>query len=147
MIECIALTDAYLRDTAEGEKRIFPDPWSLDALKAHILLPYGKNLVALWDGKFCGYLLGSCLCGEGEILRVAVISDYRRRGVGEALVARFLRDLKEEDGEHVFLEVRSKNQTARGLYEKLGFAEIGLRRGYYKEPGDDAVLYQYRIEG
>lgn len=99
-------------------------------------------LVALVDGVIAGFLVSrhvffatSDAAGEREILNVAVDSTYRRQGLGERLLQAEL----ERGGVH-FLEVRESNLAARKLYEKKGFREMAVRKGYYQSPPENAIL-------
>ena len=78
---------------------------------------------------------------ECHLLDIATEEKFRRRGIGAALIRELMKRAGEKDGSVIYLEVREKNQAARGLYEKLGFVPVGKRKDYYKYPTDDAVLY------
>ncbi len=119
------------------EARVFSDPWGEDAVASHLTGGHLCLFVAECDGVLCGYLLASVIPPEGEILRVATLPEQRRRGVGAALCTHFLSVV-----DCAFLEVREGNLAARALYEKLGFSLFGERKGYYKNPMEDACLYR-----
>ncbi|MBR4288588.1 MAG: ribosomal protein S18-alanine N-acetyltransferase [Clostridia bacterium] len=142
MISVLPVLKEHLPLIEQGEKEIFSDAWSKESLDEQLSLPYDKSLVAFFDGIFCGYLIATLIAGEGEILRIATLPAYRKQGVGKKLLCHF-----SEQGENIFLEVRSKNIPARSLYESLGFAVMGTRKNYYKDPYDDAVLYHYQNKG
>ena len=90
-----------------------------------------------------GYALWSVVPGleEAELLRVAVAPDRRRSGLGRALLEGSEPFLKAQGVQLLLLEVRVGNSAARALYQVLGWQEVGLRRGYYRD-GEDAVLYR-----
>ncbi len=118
--------DAYL--VSEMEQVCFDDAWSLPAIESFLqnggvatVLPYG-------------YVLTREAGGETELLRIAVLPQFRGRGYGRELLERV-------KVKNMFLEVRAGNDAARALYEKAGFLQIGNRRGYYWN-GEDAVLYK-----
>ena len=90
-----------------------------------------------------GYIVGRKIPPEGEIYRIAVREDKRRRGIGYRLLSYCLKTERGSGVETVFLEVRSKNIAARELYRSYGFKEISTRRGYYQNPTDDAVIMIY----
>ncbi|MBE6655867.1 MAG: ribosomal-protein-alanine N-acetyltransferase [Ruminococcaceae bacterium] len=119
------------------ENAVFSDPWGENAISAHVESTYLSFLVAEREGAFVGYLLGSVIPPEGEILRVATLPEARRLGVGEALCRSFL-----SLADATYLEVRVSNTAARTLYEKLGFSLVGERKNYYKNPTEDACLYR-----
>ena len=118
----------------------FSDAWSKKDTASVIEASYTRCFVALLEGTVVGYLFTSFLPPEAEILRIATHPDARRRGVGHALMEHFLTLAEEQDVRAVFLEVRSKGTAARALYRSHGFADIGMRRAYYRAPVDDAVL-------
>ena len=80
---------------------------------------------------------------EAEITNVAVDKDFRRIGVGKGLIEK-LKEVGIEKGiKSFFLEVREGNEAARKLYEKCGFKEVGVRRGFYSKPIEDAILMKF----
>lgn len=84
-------------------------------------------------------MIGRAVAGEAEILTLSVNPDARRRGLGAKLVQGFLTEAKMRGAASVFLEVAAPNQTAISLYLGAGFAKVGLRRGYYAQPGGAAI--------
>lgn len=80
------------------------------------------------------------VCGEANLCTVSTAPGFRRRGAARALLGHAFARLAEEGARTVFLEVRAQNAPARALYTALGFAVAGTRRGFYQNPGDDAVL-------
>lgn len=87
-----------------------------------------------------GYIIGRLIAPEGEIYRIATHPDHRGRGIGYRLLSYALKTERGRGLETTFLEVRSKNEPAKALYRAYGFKEIGVRRGYYKNPDDDAII-------
>jgi [ribosomal protein S18]-alanine N-acetyltransferase len=79
---------------------------------------------------------------EWELENVVVAPSSRRKGLGARLLKALMEHARITDSASVFLEVRESNAPARGLYEKLGFKEAGRRKGYYLNPGEDAILYK-----
>jgi len=111
--------------------------------------PHGSVYVCCDEETVAGYVSIAFVLDEGSINNIAVLSAYRRRGIGDALLD-FL------DGQAVrmklaffTLEVRASNQAARALYEKHGYRPVGYRRGFYTKPAEDAVLLTkfYNTEG
>ena len=125
---------------AEMEEKTFSDPWGVKDIFSYVCSESGMCYTALIDGEVVGYIIGRKVIPEGEIYRVAVREDKRQRGIGYRLLSYAL---KTEGGlgvETVFLEVRSKNAAARRLYLSYGFKEISIRKNYYQNPPDDAVI-------
>lgn len=101
-------------------------------------------LVAESGRRVLGYVGAYSVCGETDILTIAVDPDVRRMGIGKKLLDALLTEL-DPDNDAVYLEVRESNEAARTLYTSLGFTEIGVRRGYYRFPTEDAVLYKKEL--
>lgn len=122
------------------EEEIFPDPWGEGAISAHLSSDSTLTLLLESEGGAVGLALGICLGGEGELYRIAVKKDERRRGYGKLLLKSFL-DVLEENGAPVcFLEVRESNAPALSLYHSFGFFLVGKRKKYYKDPPEDALV-------
>ncbi len=126
---------------AEMEQSYFSDPWGKKDIFSYICSEDGMSFVATdEDGAPIAYILGRIIAPEGEIYRIAVREDKRRRGVGYRLLSFALKTERGRGLETVFLEVRSKNAAARALYRAYGFTDIGIRKNYYKDPTDDAIV-------
>ena len=92
------------------------------------------------SGPIAGYIVARETAGELHINNVAVRAEYRRRGIGAALLNRILHEARRRKANAAFLEVRSGNLAAQALYEKSGFKAIARRADYYSEPREDAVV-------
>ena len=91
-------------------------------------------------GQIAGYIVARETAGELHINNGAVREEYRRQGIGSALLTRILEDGKRLGATKAFLEVRAGNFAARALYERCGFSPIARRPNYYSEPQEDAVV-------
>lgn len=138
--ECVYASEEDVKDIAQMETDYFPDSWSGNSVLTHIK---NQRVIAL---KFGETLLGYCIfmtaADEGEILRIAVDKKLRGAGLGKKLLSAVLCEMKEDGTNEVFLEVRSTNQGAIALYKSVGFEEIGIRKGYYRDNGEDARLFK-----
>lgn len=121
------------------ENASFSDPWSITAVENQLQNENSVWLITEENNIPCGYALGSIVCGEAELYRIAVSPDFRRKGLGEAVLSQFIEKCRRREAEKIFLEVRSRNIPAISLYKKAGFEEISLRKGYYGD--DDAVIF------
>ena len=130
-------TEADVGAVCALESAIFSDAWRESDVRGHLTAPHLYLFVYEEAGEILGYLLGSVIPPEGELYRVAVAPSARGRGIGEALCRAFL-----ACSEVCFLEVRRSNDAARRLYERLGFVLTGERKGYYRDPKEDACLYR-----
>ena len=138
MIEIRHLESDDLPFVANLEKMLFSDPWSMESLEEEIAFPFGKSYILLENGTPCAYGLFRLMAGEGEVLRIGTCPEHRRKGFARALMEHFL----SHSSEKVFLEVRAGNAPARSLYEAVGFREISVRPRYYRDPTEDAVIYE-----
>ena len=126
-----------------GLSFVTPRPWS------------EAEIVGLLDSPLCfvleqprGFLMGRVVAGEAELLTIAVEPAARRQGIGAALVAAFLAEVRARRAEVAFLEVAADNLGALGLYAAAGFVESGRRQGYYHAldgSSVDAVVMSCRI--
>jgi len=133
---------ADLDELLPYEDELFgPESWSRQSYQDELADTELRHyLVAELDGKVVGSA-GLLAIGEtAQILTVGVLPDARRRGIGERLVQALLAEAVRRRAAEVLLEVRIDNAAARQLYEKLGFAVIGTRRGYYDQGRVDAVV-------
>lgn len=126
-----------------AEKYCFAEPWTLAMLESELENPLSVIETACRDGKTVGYALGRVVADEAELLKICVLGDYRRQGIAEKLLSELLTKMREKGAAACYLEVRSRNLPAISLYKRLGFAEIGLRRNYYRD--DDAVLMKIEL--
>ena len=133
--------DATRISELEGE--IFSDPWQKKDIFSYICSEDGMCFTALDGDLPIAYVLGRLIAPEGEIYRIAVDEKYRGRGIGYRLLSYALKSERGRGLETVFLEVRSKNASAIALYSSYGFRKMGVRRGYYKNPDDDAIVMIY----
>jgi [ribosomal protein S18]-alanine N-acetyltransferase len=88
------------------------------------------------------FLVAHRIDREWELENIAVAPAARRRGLATMLIEELFRRAREKNSNSIFLEVRESNQLAQSLYEKLGFAKSGLRKGYYQAPPEDAITYR-----
>lgn len=93
-------------------------------------------------GRLAGFALLRCF-DDAELIRIAVDTACRRQGIGEQLLDDLLREVRKREIHDIFLEVRSGNEAAIGLYTKAGFVSVGVRRGYYSNPTEDAIIMRY----
>ncbi len=117
-----------------------PEPWSESQLLSELESPAARLFVAEGDGGVLGFAVFQLAAGEASLYALNVDPNARRKGVGAALLAGALEALKAEGAGQCFLEVRAANAPALALYRRLGFSSAGVRRGFYRDPPDDAVV-------
>ena len=126
---------------AELEREIFSDPWTEKDIASAISVSGSMCYTALGDdGTLYAYVLGRTIAPEGEIYRGATAPERRGRGIAFRLMTFAIKTEKGHGLENLFLEVRSRNLAALKLYSALSFKQIGIRKNYYKDPPDDAIL-------
>jgi ribosomal-protein-alanine N-acetyltransferase len=140
------MTSAHIEEIAKLEKECFSTPWSEDGLKSELDNNFARFFVAFCGGKIAGYIGSHNILGEVYITNVAVFPEFRRNGVGKALVEFLVGEMKAENAEFVTLEVRKSNLNAISLYEKCGFEKVGERKDFYEKPREDAILMTYYIK-
>jgi ribosomal-protein-alanine N-acetyltransferase len=133
------LTYADLAHVMAIERRSFPAPWSLAMFVLELSKPSSVCLGALCRGELIGYLVCSRYQTVWHLMNVAVEPSYRRLGVATALIDRLL-DETRRDGDRYTLEVRVSNDEAIRMYESFGFRSAGVRRRYYHDNNEDALI-------
>ena len=129
-----------LLQVCEIEKDNFSLPWSEKSFLESMEREDTLFLVALDREEVAGYLGCYCVAGEGEITNVAVKSSYRRQGVGGKLLETLYEEAKALHTQEFFLEVRESNEAAIGLYSRQGFVKEGVRKNFYEQPVENAVI-------
>ncbi|MEE1315471.1 MAG: ribosomal protein S18-alanine N-acetyltransferase [Faecalimonas sp.] len=134
------MREADVDGIAELEQVYFCDAWSSKAIADTFRQKQAFVLVAEQAQEILGYAIVYYAADEAELVRIAVDKRYRRQGVGRALLDAVCAQCLEKQMQRLFLEVRGSNQDARALYRGYGFAEDGIRKNFYEEPREDAVL-------
>ncbi|WP_445150082.1 ribosomal protein S18-alanine N-acetyltransferase [Baekduia sp. Peel2402] len=134
------LTYADLPQVIAIERRAYPTPWSLAMFVLELSKPSGVCLAATGpDGAITGYTICSRYDTVWHIMNVSTSPDHRRQGIATTMLRELFERVEESDPRFT-LEVRRSNQGAIDLYTALGFRGAGLRRRYYQDNGEDAVI-------
>jgi tRNA threonylcarbamoyl adenosine modification protein YeaZ/ribosomal-protein-alanine acetyltransferase len=140
----IELKDMSIEDikqVCEIENLSFSMPWSRESFESEISQNnLARYIVAKVDGKIAAYGGMWIILDEAHITNIAVHPEYRGQKIGEKLVMALLQRAKENKAAGITLEVRKSNIAARNLYKKLGFKDSGIRKGYYADTGEDAII-------
>ncbi|HUX46788.1 MAG TPA: ribosomal protein S18-alanine N-acetyltransferase [Desulfosporosinus sp.] len=130
-----------LQNILEVERASFATPWSLDAFKAELKdNEYARYLCLELEGQVIGYMGLWFILDEGHITNIAITPNHRGQHWGEFLMRSVMEKMVEQGMERMTLEVRVSNNPAQSLYERLGFAIAGVRKGYYADTGEDAMI-------
>jgi ribosomal-protein-alanine N-acetyltransferase len=143
-LEIRALTYGDLPHVISIERRAFPAPWSLAMFVLELSKPASICTGALADGELLGYLICSRYHTVWHLMNVAVDVDHRRLGIATRLIEHLLAEAGED--ERYTLEVRVSNAEAIRMYESFGFRSAGVRRRYYHDNNEDALI-MWRTEG
>ena len=145
-MEYVQMTAGHVSQVAALEKACFSDPWSERSVASELENPLALWLVALDGDTVAGYVGSQSVMGEADMMNLAVRSDYRRQGIGKALVQELIAALKNRGVSSLALEVRASNTPARMLYEAVGFRQVGHRPRYYRNPKEDAIILRKEWE-
>ena len=136
----VPMDRSHIKEIAQLERECFSDPWSEASLEEELYNPLASFIVAQRpDGAVLGYAGLHAVMVEGYIDNIAVREDYRGQGIADDLLDVFVR-FGQAHLAFLTLEVRPSNQAAIQLYYKHGFAQVGRRKDYYKQPKEDAII-------
>lgn len=134
------MTADHVAQVAALEAVCFADPWSERSVASELNDPLSLWLVAMEGERLAGYIGSQTVMGETDMMNIAVDPEFRRRGIAEELIGALVAELKAMESHCLTLEVRPSNEPAKALYEKLGFRQVGLRKNYYRNPREDALI-------
>lgn len=143
MIRRVELSDA--RGVYSVERECFPDPYPREFFDDLVQNEHDRFFVAIRDGRIIGYSVATARGKDGHIVSVAVDPQYRRQGIGTALLSAVTRRLIEQGVEQIHLEVRKGNGAAIAFYERMGFRAFSEIRHYYSN-GEDAWVFKRTAE-
>lgn len=143
MIAIRAMQPEDADEVAAIESRTFSQPWSKQGFLDSLALEHAVFFVAEEDNRILGYIGMYVSLDEGEITNVAVDSDARCRGIGALLVEVMKKEARLRGVTQIVLEVRVSNESAIRLYERNGFVNQGIRKGFYDMPKEDAYIMLY----
>lgn len=142
----VELGAADLDRCLRHERRNFPSPWSEASVKAELSGDAKHLALGLEQGGFlCAQVFARLVEDELHILNISVEHAYRRKGLATELMSALFERAAALSAESAFLEVRGSNTAAFALYEELGFTRIGLRKSYYADTGEDAVVMYCKL--
>jgi ribosomal-protein-alanine N-acetyltransferase len=128
------------------EQVSFPTPWPRQVFDMELRSSKSYKRVSKINGTVVGYIIAWKIYDEVHILNLAVHPDHRRKGIGRGLLSDCLMHFSSKGIKSAILEVRVRNKNAISLYETTGFRSIGLRRKYYSDTGEDALVMKLDME-
>lgn len=136
----IKMNESHVLQIAELEKLCFNDPWSVNSIASELNNHLSLWLVAIEDERVVGYVGSQTVLGETDMMNIAIHPDYRNRGIAVKLISELIQELIRQGSHGLMLEVRASNEPAKSLYSKLGFETVGIRKNYYRNPKEDALI-------
>lgn len=127
------------------EDESYSVPWSLSTFRNLLHRSDTDPIVAECGGEVVGYAISWFVVDQGELGNIAVDPAWRRHGIARRLVTAALDRARTRGVREVYLEVRRSNTGAQRLYRQLGFRQVGVRRGYYVKPAEDALVMRRRL--
>ena len=119
----------------------FLTPWSRTAFEEELTQNrLARYIVAAEDGNIVGYAGTWLVINEAHVTNVAVSGQHRREGIGRLLMEKLMELARDSGMDSMTLEVRVTNAAARHLYQQMGFVEAGIRKNYYSETKEDALI-------
>ena len=134
------MNESHVPQIAELEKICFNDAWSENSIASELDNRLAFWLVAEEDDQVIGYVGSQTVLGETDMMNIAIHPDHRKRGIATELIEALIRGLTERGSHSLMLEVRASNEPAKALYTKMGFESVGVRKNYYRNPREDALI-------
>ncbi len=134
------MTEQDLDEIMLIEKEAFSLPWSRDSYLGELRNSFANYLVCDCAGEIAGYAGLWVVFEEAHITNVAVDKDFRGSGMGLALMQEAEKIARAKKADRIYLEVRPSNEIALNMYEKLNYVKTGLRKAYYVDNGEDAII-------
>ena len=142
----VPMTEAHIDEAVKAEEICFSVPLTKEGFERELKNENSHYLVAAGE-KVLGYIGVHEIAGEAYIHNIAVLPEYRRAGIGRAMLESACDGARERGCEFITLEVRQSNAPAIALYEKCGFAKAGVRKNFYSKPAEDGVIYTKYFRG
>jgi len=134
------MTAVDIENVIAIERASFQFPWSTRFFLDELQVDCARSILAEVEGRIVGYVLFWFLPEEVDIHNIAVHPDFRRQGIGRLLLEQVVDAARRQERLRVTLDVRFSNAPAQNLYRSFGFVIRGLRKGYYSDNGEDALV-------
>ena len=141
-IDYSLMNENHVKGVYELSEECFAIPWTLDSINNELNNPLAKYVIPqdLSTGEVVGFVGVWIIAGEGDITNIAVTPKYRKHGIASNLLIKLFEVCKTFNCGDITLEVRASNIPAQNLYKKFNFKEEGMRKGYYSDNGEDAII-------
>ena len=134
------MTTADIENVIAIERVSFQFPWSVRFFFEELQVECARSVLAEVEGRIVGYVLFWLLSEEVDIHNIAVHPEFRRHGIGRGLLEQVVAAARHQKYTRVTLDVRRSNTHAQRLYKSFGFTLRGVRKGYYSDNGEDALV-------
>lgn len=134
------MNSSHIEGVFEVSKLSLAEAWNIESIEKELSNKLAKYLVALDENKVIGFLGMWVVFDEGDITNIAVHPEYRKQGIGNLLMDNLITLCKENNINSLTLEVRQSNLPAQNLYKKHGFKEEGIRKNFYDNPKENAII-------
>ena len=138
--DLVPMRRRHLRAVMAIERLVYPRPWTAQVFRDELGQRNRSYVVAELDGSVVGYSGTMLIEEDAHVTTISVNPVMQRRGIGTVLLLELARTARRRGARHMTLEVRAGNAAAQGLYRRFGFAPVGVRRNYYPETGEDALV-------
>lgn len=147
-VEIVPMRRRHVKSVVAIEQQVFPTPWSVSLYLSELAMGGSRvYLVALSGDEVIGYAGLMVAAGEAHVTTIGVSPDHQRRGIGRRLLLELARAARAKGARDLTLEVRVSNTGAQALYHEFGFAPAGIRKNYYAEVNEDAlVMWAHEIQ-
>jgi len=140
------MTTKHIDDVLEIEKASFPSPWTKTMFFQETGQEYSDCFVLMMNEEVVAYLSAWIVLDECTLNKITCRADLRRRGYGTMILKHLIQVVFEKGIKDLFIEVRESNHKAVAFYDKSGFVKTGVRKGYYSDTNEDAVLMSLNLE-
>ena len=146
-VQLLPMRRRHLRSVLRIEAQVYPRPWTHSLFVSELALRSSRAYYVAKVGRFVvGYAGLMMSLTDGHVTTIAVDPEWHRRGIGTRLLLALAREAIERDATALTLEVRLSNHGAQDLYKRFGFTAVGVRKGYYGDTGEDAlVMWAYEV--
>lgn len=145
MLTFSKIKESDAKELAELDEQCFSVPWSEAAFSNDAKNPIAEYVIARIDDKIVGYAGFWQVLDEGQITNIAVLKEFRRQRIAQKMLFELISRAKSKNLKVLSLEVRESNLAAINLYSGLNFKNVGIRKNYYKNPTENAVLMDLEI--
>lgn len=143
-MDFIEMNEKHIDEIISLEKEIFEEPYSEEVIRKIKTYEMYDFFICL-DEKVLGYAIISSILDESDLLRIAVKKEYRKQDIANRLLQKLIEKCKVQEIKKIHLEVRASNDNAILLYKKNGFLPVGMRKNYYINPTEDAILMTLEV--